>query len=193
MLINLCYLVVKGLLLTTESGEQKLNKYLDDQHMHRLFEKFVLGFYKKHYPEMKPSAPCIDWNLDDDVNENLPRMETDITLTYEGKTLIIDTKFYSRTMQTQYDKSSIISGNLYQIFTYVKNKDKNNTGNVSGMLLYAKTDEVLTPDSEYTMSGNKISVKSLDLSDNWTNIEYQLKSIVQNFAEQSYKTVGIQI
>ena len=36
------------------------------------------------------------------------------------KCLIIDAKFYSHTMQTQYEKKSFISGNLYQIFTYIK-------------------------------------------------------------------------
>lgn len=82
-------------------------------------------------------------------------------------------------MQIQYDKPSIISNNLYQIFTYVKNKDKYNTGNVSGMLLYAKTDEVFTPNSHYMMSGNKISVKTLDLNISWTDIEYQLNNIAQ--------------
>jgi len=180
MLINLCYLVVKGLLLTTERGEQKLNKYLDDQHMHRLFEKFVLEFYRKHYPEFNPSASYIDWNVDDGIIEYLPAMKSDITLNYEGKTLIIDTKFYSRTMQTQFDKSSIISNNLYQIFTYVKNKDKGYTGNVSGMLLYAKTDEELSLDNDYLMSGNKISVKTLDLNQKWNDIESQMNKIASN-------------
>lgn len=79
------------------------------------------------------------------------------------KVLIIDTKYYGRTMQKnpQIDKSTPISANLYQIYTYVKNKDKHNSGNVSGVLLYAKTDEEITPDNDYNMSGNKISVKHL--------------------------------
>ena len=47
-------------------------------------------------------------------------------------------------MQThkQYDSRSLHSSNLYQIFTYV-NKDVGNTGNVAGMLLYAKTEETI--------------------------------------------------
>ena len=32
------------------------------------------------------------------------------------------------------------------------------------MLLYAKTEEAITPDCSYVMSGNKISVKTLDLN-----------------------------
>ena len=77
----------------------------------------------------------------------------------------------------QFDGISLISGNLYQIFTYVKNKDKNCTGNVSGVLLYAQTDEEITPDNDYSMSGNRISVKTLNLNSDWTEIRSQLDSI----------------
>ena len=34
------------------------------------------------------------------------------------------TKYYGKMMQEQFDKQTIHSGNLYQIFTYVKNMDK---------------------------------------------------------------------
>lgn len=32
----------------------------------------------------------------------------------------MDAKYYAHTMQTQYDVHTLHSGNLYQIFTYVK-------------------------------------------------------------------------
>ena len=47
--------------------------------------------------------------------------------------------------------------NLYQIFTYVKNKDAefgDEPHRVSGMLLYAATDKAIQPDNSYRMSGN---------------------------------------
>ncbi len=83
-------------------------------------------------------------------------------LCFHIKVNIIDTKFYGRSMQTRadYDSRTIHSGNLYQIFTYVKNKDVGNTGNVSGLLLYAKTNETITPDVNYTISGNKTSTNA---------------------------------
>ena len=43
MILNICYLIIEGLLLTTEDGSTKLTKYIDDQQLHRLYEKFVLG------------------------------------------------------------------------------------------------------------------------------------------------------
>ena len=78
-----------------------------------------------------------------------------------NKVLIIDAKYYAHTMQTQYDTSTLHSANLYQIFTYVKNKEqefKDQEHTVSGMLLYARTDEEIQPDEDYRMSGNRISV-----------------------------------
>jgi len=87
-------------------------------------------------------------------------MRTDITLTGENKTLIIDTKFYSHSISLHFGKISYLSNNLYLIFTYVKNKDVDNTGNIEGMLLYAKTeDEILTEENTFNMSGNNISIR----------------------------------
>lgn len=183
MLINICSLVIKGLLLTTEDGKYKMAQFIDDQQMHRLYEKFVLGYYKKEYPQISANASYIDWDIDDnDSKMFLPVMKSDITLTYGLKTLIIDTKYYGHTMQsnTMFNSATIISQNLYQIYTYVKNKDKKNTGNVSGMLLYAKTDENVTPDNDYIMGGNRISVKTLDLSGPWEEIRVQLNCIVDD-------------
>lgn len=186
MLINICYLVINGLLLSTRNGSHKLSTYLDDQRMHKLYEKFVLEYYKKHYPQFGAAASHIDWNVDDGSIAFLPTMKTDITLQYKGKTLIIDTKYYENTMQTNhlFDNKTIHSNNMYQIFTYVKNKDVQATGNVSGVLLYAKTNEEITPDTDYIISGNKISVKTLDLNTNFITIENQLNKLVKELLNQ---------
>lgn len=182
MLIHICYLIVKGLLIKTNSGDLVLSKWFDEQKMYSLYEKFVLEYYKKHYPELSASAPYIDWDLDDECDKTfLPVMQTDITLKYNNKYLIIDTKFYSSILNENYGKLSISSGNLYQIYAYVKNKDKDNTGNVSGMLLYAKTTEDLTPDQDYKIGGSIISVKTLDLNQDWHKITLQLNVIAENF------------
>ena len=42
------------------------------------------------------------------------------------------------------------------------------------MLLYAKTDEQLVPDNTFQMSGNTISVKTLDLNQDFIHIAKQL-------------------
>ena len=50
---------------------------------------------------------------------------------------------------------------------------------VFGMLLYARTDQAILPDNTYRMSGNKISVRSLDLNCEFLEIARQLDSIVE--------------
>ncbi len=114
----------------------------------------------------------------------LPAMHTDITLTRGRTVLIIDAKYYSHTTQQQFDKRSVHSGNLYQIFTYVKNKEADFAStheqhSVSGMLLYAKTDEDVQPDGVYQMSGNQISVRTLDLNQPFETIRSQLDSVAE--------------
>ena len=49
---------------------------------------------------------------------------------------------------------------------------------VSGVLLYAATDETIQPDHSYQMSGNKISVRTLDLNRDFSEIAAQLNVIV---------------
>ena len=185
MLISVCYLVIKGLLQTNSDGSTKLMDFLDEQRMCRLYEKFILEYYRREFPDLHASASQIPWSLDDGFNDMLPVMQSDITLSKDGKVLIIDAKYYSHTTQMQYDVHTLHSGNLYQIFTYVKNKEAELSGTdhtepkVSGMLLYAKTDEQVQPDHTYHMSGNKISVRTLDLNQDFSEIARQLDGIAQ--------------
>lgn len=185
MLISVCYLVIKGLLQTNSDGSTKLMDFLDEQRMCRLYEKFILEYYRREFPDLHASASQIPWALDDGFNDMLPVMQSDITLSKDGKVLIIDAKYYSHTTQMQYDVHTLHSGNLYQVFTYVKNKEAELSGTdhtepkVSGMLLYAKTDEQVQPDHIYHMSGNKISVRTLDLNQDFSEIARQLDGIVQ--------------
>jgi 5-methylcytosine-specific restriction enzyme subunit McrC len=180
MLINICRFVVRGLLMTTETGVHRLATWLQDEEMYRLFERFVLSYYQKHHPNYAPRATYIGWDISEDADTKyLPVMKTDITMTNGDKQLIIDTKYYGQTMQvnSRFDSTTFISGNLYQIFTYVKNSDHGSTGNVAGVLLYAKTDEAITPNSDFTIGGNKISLKTIDLNRAWNFITEQLEAL----------------
>ena len=181
MLLYLCYFIISEWLMTTEEGRFKMRGFSDD-HMCRLFEKFVLEFYKKHHPELKPCAAQIDWNIEKEQSTTniLPIMQTDILLTMQDRTLIIDTKYYTRSMQKQFDKSSIHSNNLYQMHTYVTEYDEGHKGNVDGMLLYAKTQEEITPDGQLKhKDGNIIYFRTLDLNTDFDTIRKRLDSFVR--------------
>lgn len=185
MLLNLCYLTWEGLLQTTEQGDRKLSLF-SDEHMARLYEKFLLAYYCQHHPELdEVKSAQISWHLDAQPEEDslalLPAMQSDVFLRRGEKTLIIDAKFYSSTLQTNYGKKTLHSQNLYQIYAYVKNQDRGHTGKVSGLLLYAKTQEALTPDCRYDIDGNIIAAKTLDLNQEFSSIARQLDEAVEEY------------
>lgn len=180
MLIYLCYFIINEWVMTTKEGKYKMREFSDD-HMCRLFEKFVLEYYKKHHPDLNPCAAQISWNVEKEQSSTniLPIMQTDILLTMKDRTLIIDTKYYTHTMQKQYDKATIRSNNLYQINTYVTEYDKEHKGNVDGMLLYAKTQEEIVPDDEIKKKdGNVIFFRTLDLNTDFETIKRRLDSFI---------------
>lgn len=190
MLINICHFVFTETLLSRESGNRKTRHFSDDN-MTRLYEKFILEYYRREYPCFFVSAKEITWNLDPNFPrcniKYLPKMQSDIAIKQDNHaikkdnlTLIIDAKFYTHMMQQQFDKYTLNSGNLYQIFTYVKNEDKNHTGNVSGLLLYAKSNEGAVPTANFSVGGNRISVDVLDLNQDFSLIKQKLDNIVKD-------------
>ena len=190
MLMAVCWLVVKGLLQTQSDGSVRMMDFFDEQRMSRLYEKFILEYYRREHPQLRASASFIEWALDDEASEGLPAMRSDITLSACGRVLIIDAKYYTSTMQTYYEKKTVKSGNLYQIFAYVKNKqaalERAGDGTeVSGMLLYAATDEEVQPDATYRMSGNRISATTLDLDRPFEEIRAQLDGIADTLTGPS--------
>lgn len=185
MLISICYLVVKGLLQTQSDGSTKLMEFLDEQRTCRLYEKFILEYYRKEFEnQLTANASQIPWQLDNEENSMLPVMQSDIMLQRGERILIIDAKYYEHSTQVQFDKHTLHSGNLYQIFTYVKNKEyelREKDHTVSGMLLYAKTDEGIYPNNVYQMSGNQITVRTLDLNLPFDEIAGQLNLIAKTY------------
>lgn len=181
LIMNICNMIISSMLQNPHDNKYKLVE-LDEEYMHRLYEKFILKYYRREHKQLKVEASFIDWIVDD--NYMLPRMKSDITLSNEDKILIIDAKYYEKTMREYYETKRLNSANLYQIFTYVKNKQKKVEDEcllVSGMLLYAKTDEEITPDYTYNMSGNIIATRTLDLNVEFEVIKNQLDAIVTEF------------
>lgn len=188
MLMNVCHFIIDGLLISTDDGNYKLANFIDETRMHALFEKFVLQYYRTHYPKLNANPSGVPWAVEStgDTLEYLPAMVTDITL-YDksaNKTLIIDTKYYGQTMQKQFDKSSYHSNNMYQLLTYIKNKEVETRGEVAGVLLYAKTQESVVPDQNFKLLGNSFSLRTLDLNTDFEIIKQQLDSLAySNFNE----------
>lgn len=199
MLLTVCGFVLNGMLQTTEKGRYRMAAF-SDEHMAKLYERFILEYYRQHHAYLDEiKAAQVKWNITDGQEDGqkqqadgqreqeanllflLPVMQTDIFLRYGEKILIIDAKYYGQTLQRHYDRCTLHSQNLYQIFAYVKNQDKENTGNVSGLLLYAKTDEAIVPDGSVCLGGNRIGAETLDLNVDFREIARQLDSIAGQY------------
>lgn len=183
MLIGLCYLTINGLIQTNETGTIRLMDFLDSQRFSQLYERFILEYYRRHYPELNPASIVINWQIENKNYNLLPQMKTDVVLQKDKNILIIDAKCYIHNTQFHYGRTTIISEHLYQIFAYVKNKEYElrNTYKVSGMLLYARTDESIQPNEEYLIMGNNIFVKNIDLNCNFQLVKKQLNIIADNY------------
>lgn len=181
MLMGICRFILKGLVQTTADGKERMMDHADDQTMARLYEKFILGYFQREHPSIKAYSPRVAWKVTDGYRDRLPIMQTDVVLFSQKtkKTLIIDAKYHAHDMQTRapYMTQTIRSSDLYQIFAYVENWVPAPGGTVSGMLLYARTDDAIQPDDHYQIDGIQISVETLDLDCDFAVIAAQLDRI----------------
>ena len=178
LIINICELVNTGLITNEKRGNIKFATFIKDRAMAKLYEKFILNFYKLELKNCKVSFSLINWKLDEIPKDNLlPIMKTDIEIEGNKSKLIIDTKYYSSTLTKSNfgETRTLISRNLYQIFAYVKNTDYQ--GEISGMLLYPTVDYELN--QRYSMSGNIIYVKTINLGDEFYKIKENLLNIIE--------------
>lgn len=189
MLTAVCYLVYKGLLQTTSEGHTHMMDFLDEQQMSHLYEKFLLEYYKYHWGnKLKVSSPEIKWQLDrDEEVSQLPKMQSDVVISdTNNHYLIIDAKYYEKNMQERFDKKTIHSANIYQIFTYVTNEEvllmkTESSFSVSGLLMYAMTNDRIQPDMKTSISGKSIAAKSIDLNTDWSVIRNQLDGVISEY------------
>lgn len=106
-------------------------------------------------------------------------METDVCIQGGGKAIILDTKFYAKALQQgAYGTSTKLpSANLYQIFTYLRQKSfEPGWEQAEGILLYPRTTTGIS--AEFTTHGHRIRAITLNLTKEWKGIEEKLLKIV---------------
>lgn len=180
LIINLCYLIIEGLLIDERGSGIKFRKYLNDDQMYNLYEKFVLNYYKRHHSYLKPRSTQIKWQASSDSESSLrllPTMYTDIVLHGKDHTLIIDTKYYTNSISNKVIGDTFHSVNLYQLYAYVSTHQLESDNNVSGMLLYAKTDTDSSLDESIVINNHKMYFKTLDLNNDFITIRKDLDGI----------------
>ena len=186
-ILHLCELIHASLLPEHhKTGRLKFRRIEENEDlMAGIFERFILAFARRHFPESKPSRPHISWDVEfhsKDAEQFLPRMETDVTLCWPDRKLIIDCKYYKHAFtQRTYENGNVTerfhTNNLYQIFSYLINQSRHKGWEqAEGMLLYPTTTEDFRHD--FSLSGYRVQVASINLNQNWQQLEDDLKKLL---------------
>ena len=181
-ILNICRMVYDYSLPTESKGEWLFTDFTrDEKRMAYLFENFVYRFYKIEAPHLKAKRDHIRWNFhaDNPANEQyLPLMKTDITLSGASPKIIIDTKYSQDTMRESYDKETVKSENLYQLFSYLLNQEDGSveTAKAKGILLYPTIDQEYN--LHYRYREHEIQIKTVNLNTHWSEIEKRLLQVV---------------
>ena len=125
------------------------------------------NFYTREQSRFRVAARAIQWQ---DVKASpedlayLPQMQTDIALETTDREIIIDTKFYEDAFQARFDKETVRSDHLYQLFTYLVNfgRRRGESVAVEGILLYPTVERSF--DLRYDVMGFPLRVVSVDLA-----------------------------
>jgi 5-methylcytosine-specific restriction enzyme subunit McrC len=182
VLLHVCKMLYDNSLPTEKSGEWIFMDFTrDERQMNRLFEAFLLNFYRTELKTCEVKSEQISWQFhasDKGHLTFLPRMLTDISIQTPDVKIIIDAKYYRETLASYYEKEKIKSENLYQLFSYLMNQQSEDPDSLKtkGILLYPTTQKEL--DLSFMFEQHPIQIRTVNLNTHWKNIEYRLKRIV---------------
>jgi 5-methylcytosine-specific restriction enzyme subunit McrC len=191
LLLKVCRFVMDNLMIDERTGHALFRDFERDvRQMRKLFEAFVLNFFRRHLQGVQVTAPQIDWYGIDRFDADamtLPRMQTDIVVSSDRHAVIIDTKFTPHAFASHYDVERARSGHLYQIFAYVKNYALQYPArHVSGMLLYPVIDQPFA--CLYRLHQHTIEIRSIDLRKPWRLIESEMKNLVSTEDDNAFSS-----
>lgn len=183
-LINICEIIYENILIDENSGSTKFQDFeRDEVKMRSLFESFVRNFYNRELKGCRVWKEDIAWDnarYSPEDQAFLPKMQTDISIQWENRKIIIDTKYSKTTLAEHLGNKKIKSDNLYQLFAYLKNVELKGGVNETceGILLYPQVEEHL--DLEYFIRGHRIQIKTIDLNQDWKMIHKRLLNIIES-------------
>ena len=193
LLIHIASMLYENSFINEETGTRLFKDFFREGLMDRVFEKFILNFYAIHLNRSTHTvhAPHIAWPLEDKadeiwggiftVNKNLGDRRTDVVVENKVKKLqlIIDAKYYKQTFVSAYmneDERRTRTSHLNQLRGYVI--DSKFEGQKIGALFYPMVNDDLTQGELYPIKGQNIIVKTINLNDDWQNIEKDMLSFV---------------
>lgn len=179
-IIKVCRLIIDNIRLHEDSGSYEFIDFLrDEKKMAMLFESFLLHFYRKNSDFSKVKSEILHWNAEA-INSTyaLPQMKTDISLISEDRKIIMDAKYYKEALQSNYEKLTFKSANLYQLFAYLKNDTYRGDKPIEGMLVYPTISNSL--DECFIIDGHPIKIASINLDQDWRDVERDLIDIIKD-------------
>lgn len=189
LLISICKLFHENILMSENNGKYIFKDFLkDEKQMAIIFEEFVRNFYKFHLKNYTVSRETITWKLKvmDGDNNLIPQMQTDIVLENKDHKIILDTKFYKNALSINFQREKFISGNLYQIYSYIGNSNYLKDKKLIGVLIYPEILREIDFESLILGTPNKIMIKTLNLNQNWKRIEKRLLDIVNTIERENF-------
>lgn len=181
-LLHVCELILNACLVDEATGQYRFRDFTrDDRAMARVFEDFVFNFYRLERRDLIVKEERIAWQAVSETDPTLallPQMRTDVSITFPNTKLIVDTKYYSKTLSEYYDAESVRSGHLYQMFAYLMNTPKDSSRVLQGMLLYPEVQQRLR--LSYLMQGMRIQVCTVDLAQEWQGIREELLGLIED-------------
>jgi 5-methylcytosine-specific restriction enzyme subunit McrC len=184
-LMRLCEFVFWSLMPDERSGTVQFQQVLDDEvRMSAVFEEFLRNFFQLHRSEYRVRAESPEWYVSEATDhdlEFLPRMITDITLRHPNRTIIVDAKFYRKTLAESAYGERVRSQHLYQLVTYLQNERmRQRHRGLSGMLIYPEVGQSLR--LRYRLLGIPVLVATVDLGREWQDIEAELHELLDDCA-----------
>ena len=183
-LLQVCQLIHDSLLIDERSGDVKFRDFRKDENeMWRLFEGFVLEFYRveqDHYRVLgQRKVPWHGLEGRTATDEGfIPGMYADVVLESPARRIILDTKFYQEPLSKWHGAEKLRSGNLYQLLSYLENRQGSHPAGPyhEGVLLYAAVERSFHVD--VTLRGFRIQARTVDLSRTWQEISRELLEVV---------------
>lgn len=188
-LIFICKMLHKRRLISRNEGSETFYEYFEENEkrekslQNMIFQQFVVALIKEEHPELKSVNRNIFWKYEGN-GQNLPKMQADHIYTSNelSRTMIIDTKWYQKTMKgKKADKRTYENKDIYQIFTYLNNF-KTDGKELCGVLVYAKTNEITTPNElSLKICGMNIKFMAVDLSSDFEKIKHDVNAVINSW------------
>jgi 5-methylcytosine-specific restriction enzyme subunit McrC len=186
LLLQICELIFRSLMPEETGGGARFADILKNEaRMSTVFEEFLKNFYTHEQDRFTVGSEVMTWEanpLTPGALSYLPTMRTDLTLRSPDRVIVADAKYYTSTLAHYHGGSKVHSGNLYQLYTYLRHTAaRNPAAQADGLLIYPAVKTSLRLD--YELPEHRIRVATVDLTQPWQEIHDELLQLLfEDFA-----------